>query len=93
MIKMIKNLPPISQLLIFDKILERETRARHEIWQFTISNYIVRFLPVGALRGWGGGRGARRGRLACTLEKGKAQREKVARPLFFQVVHGFEIQQ
>lgn len=37
MIKMIKNLPPISQLLIFDKILERGIRARHEIWQFTFS--------------------------------------------------------
>lgn len=36
MIKMIKNLPPISQLLIFDKILESGMRARHVIWQFTI---------------------------------------------------------
>ena len=36
MIKMIKNLPPISQLLIFDKILERGMRAGYEIWQFTI---------------------------------------------------------
>lgn len=31
----------------------------------------VRFLSVGVLRGRGGGRGARQGKLACTPEKRK----------------------
>lgn len=56
MIKMIKNLPPISQLLIFDKILERERRARREIWQFTSSDYSPLLIRRGAEgAGWGQG--------------------------------------
>ena len=89
MIKMIKNLPPISQLLIFDKILERRMRARHEVWWFTIpvSSPLRNLWGIenrgGSWAGVGGGgeeggeregENVRQGELACILEEGTAQK-------------------
>lgn len=95
MIKMIKNLLPISQLLIFDKILKRRMRARHEIWQFTIPASspfrTCRGIETGGRGGCGGRESMRQGKLACILERRNAQQDKMSFP-FFQVDHGSEWQ-